>query len=142
VSLGKKPPLEGPGFIIVRCLSDAEAVDLLLETFPELLENESRQDLLESGAYTAYERLGDRFRANSKDPIFLERVGAFVNKLEESRDRYLLELLPVTLLENIAQDGMASRLLKSKLSSSSRALLEDVERNFPGRTDTGEIGEG
>jgi hypothetical protein len=135
VSSNEKPPLEGPGFIILRSLNDAEAVDLLLETFPELLENESRQDLLESGAYYVYERLGDRFRANSKDRMFLERVGAFVNRLEESRDTLLQNLLAVSLLENIAQDYRASDLLRGKLSPPARAVLEAVEADYFGRTD-------
>ena len=129
-------PLEGPGFIILKSLNDAEAIDLLLETFPQLLENESRQDLLETGAHYAYERLGDRFRENSTDLKFLERVAAFANRLEESRDRFLRELLVVSLLENIAQDCRTSHLLKTKLSASALVVLEEVESHYFGRTDT------
>jgi hypothetical protein len=127
--------LQGPGFIILKSFNSAEALDLLLETFPELLENESRQDLLETGADYAYERLGDRFRENSTDLKFLERVAAFVNRLEESRDRFLLEFLIVSLLENIAQDCRASDLLKGRLSASARALLGEIEYHYFGRTD-------
>jgi len=126
--------VESPGFIILKSFSDAEAVDLLLETFPELLETESRQDLLESGAYSAYERLGDKFRENSATPEFLERVGAFANRLEESRDTLLRNLLAVSLLENIAQDYRASDLLKGKLSPPAHAVLEAVESDYFGRT--------
>jgi hypothetical protein len=136
VSSHDNSPLQGPGFIILKSFNAAEAIDLLLETFPQLVENESRQDLLETGADYAYERLGDRFRKNSTDPKFLERMAAFVNRLEESRDRFLLELLVVSLLENIAQDRRASDLLKTKLSASARTILEEVESRYFGRTDT------
>ena len=129
-------PLQGPGFIILKSFNSAEALDLLLETFPELLENESRQDLLDTGADYAYERLGDRFRENPTNPEFLDKVGAFVNRLEESRDSFLLELLIVSLLENIAQDCGASDLLKGKLSASARALLREIECHYFGRTDS------
>jgi len=125
-----------PGFIILKSFNNAEAVDLLLDSFPQLLENESRQDLLETGAYYAYERLGDRFRESSTNLEFLEKVGAFVNRLEESHDTLLRNLLTLSLLENIAQDHRASDLLKSKLNLPARAVLEEVESDYFGRTDS------
>jgi hypothetical protein len=90
-----------PNFISVKTAGPKEAVSLLLERFPMVLDlGESREELEDTGPFYAYNQFASEVQKRVNDEDFLKAVCTFMDELAASNDPLLENLLTVSVLEN------------------------------------------
>jgi hypothetical protein len=116
--------VQGPDFVWKRSATDAEAVSLLVQRFPLLLElGESQEELASTGAFYAYGRLADQITQKMSDASFLSAAAEFINELTLSSDPFLEELAQTGVLEAIAGTPEIARELTKYLGEKAKAIL-------------------
>ena len=128
------PVTVGDNFTI---LPDARkgAVDLAFETFPELSDSFdiSPGDDLREGVTIVYDSLSAEMVRRWNEEPFRKRSCDFMDRLAESRDSLLEELLVICLLEKLAEDTTLAKQAKECLGAKAAAFLTGVEREMFGR---------
>jgi hypothetical protein len=115
---------------LLKKLTPAEAVSLLIERFPMVLDlGESREELIDTGPFYAFERFASEALKRKSDKNFLQLVGFFVDELAESKDPLLQELLVVSVLEKLAEDPNAAVKLIPHMGEKARGSAGLCPRN-------------
>jgi hypothetical protein len=129
----REPVTVGDNFII---LPDGrrKALDLAFEAFPELKEKfDNPDDEFLDDVFFIYGLLSTEMAQQWKDEAFRKRSCEFMDRLAESTDLLLEELLVVCLLEKLGEDAMLAAQAKKCLGAKASALLDGVERDTFGR---------
>jgi hypothetical protein len=125
-----------PNFILVKTVTPAEAVSLLVDRFPFMLDlGESLEELKETGPFYTYVLFGEQVKRKQNDAAFLRLVSGFIDELAASNDWLLEEVLVVSLLEKLAEDPGLAAKLDVLISEKARGWLKDVERVIYKRID-------
>ena len=115
-------------------MTGKEAVTMLVESFPFLRERvDSDADLYET-PHVTFGLLAAEALENPHDEQLLRDVCAFIDKLANSGDELLEELLVVDILEGLAQDPALAIRVGSCISPKAAEFLTKVEREFFGRS--------
>jgi hypothetical protein len=116
-------------------MNSEAAIAMLVDKFPNLLDRvDSPLDAFIASPYLAYGLFAQEVIDNRSDRTFMDRVCAFIDQLAESGDKLLEEVLVLSVLERVAEDGSLARELKGKLGVKAQKLIERVESEYFGRT--------
>lgn len=114
-------------------MTGTDAVALLIERFPALMERvDDHSDLFEM-PHVTYGLLGTELLENSGDEALFNGVSQFIDELANSGDDLLEELLVINVLEGIAQDSNLATKLSTRISPKAASFLKAVERDYFGR---------
>jgi hypothetical protein len=110
------------------------ALDLALNTFPELKDRfDGPDEEFAEDVYFVYDLLSSEMVRRWSDEPFRKRSCDFLDRLAESGDPLLEELLVVCLLEKVAEDSTISEQAKACVGEKAGGFLRRVEREMFGR---------
>lgn len=120
-----------PDFVLLKTCTPAEAVSLLVDRFPIMLDlGESLDELKETGPFYAYDRFGAEVTNRANDEEFLRQVCLFIDELAASKDLLLEDVLVVSLLETFAEDPAVAAKVEILVGEKARMLLKDIEQKI------------
>jgi hypothetical protein len=110
------------------------AVDLAFQTFPELeYKFDGPNDDFREYEYYVYDLLSNEMVRRWKDEPFHKRSCEFIDRLAESGDSVLEELLVICILETLAVDVEVATQSTACLGAKAAGFLRRVEREVFGR---------
>jgi hypothetical protein len=127
----EQPPEQG--WVLRRSRSSEKVVSILLRRFRSIADLLCQDEANYSYPFYVYDKFAVEVIKRIRDKSFMEEVGTFVDDLAESTDPLVRDVLVVSLLEGIASDAEAARVLKNVIRSDAKALLFDVEAKMYGR---------
>jgi hypothetical protein len=111
-----------------------EALNCAIEAFPELRERvDSPDDGFLANPYFVYGLLAGEISERWRDQPFWARACEFMDRLAESGEDVLEELLVAGLLETVAEDPALAAHARKSLGSKAVAFLRRVESEMFGR---------
>lgn len=123
----------GKGFVIVPN-GRKNALTVAFEAFPELKDKfDGPDDEFLNDVYFVYGLLSTKMIQRWHEDLFRKRSCKFMERLAESGDPFLEELLVVCLLEKLAEDVVLAGRAKKCIGLQAAAFLSAVEREMFGR---------